>query len=536
MKIPNIQDIINNPQKINRRIYKVQYCEFVDFLENKYPGLKFSEQLYRYFFNISEPPRCKVCGREVKYRNFTIGYSTYCSSACARRDPETQDKINNTCQERYGYKHYNNREKNKITCQERYGCDNPFQSDIVKDKIKTTINERYGVDYPSQSAEIQKTREVNTLNKYGVKHHMMLDSVKDKVNKSIERYRINNDPNLLSYDDNGNRRMICPHPTCNLCKEKFYIIDSQNYYARKEYGLEPCTRILPIKCGHSSNTTLEIFVHNLLDEYNIKYETNVRNIIPPKELDIYIPDKNVAIECNGLYWHSGKDKLYHYNKFIECQAKGIQLITIWEDQIYNSPEVIKSIILSKVNIYNTKIGARECIIKNISPNECSKFLNENHLQGATKPQVRLGMYYMGEMVGVMTFAKRSPVSGPKNINDWELTRFCNKRNTTIIGGASKLLRHFIKIYKPKVIYSFASNDISNGSLYDKLGFIKEDYTSAYWYIDKRTLKRYHRSRFNKSNLEKMGYINDTEENIMLRLPYYKIYDCGHIRYKLIVEN
>lgn len=538
MNIPKLEDLLSNPKSILPQHIRKLYPDFFNFLNEKFKDMdmKFSEKIYRYFYNINEDPKCIVCGKPVKYRNFAFGYSRYCCPACSSKDPQTREKQKNTLINRYGSSTYNNRDKACKTCQERYGCDNPFQAEIVKDKIKSTINERYGVDYPSQSVEIQKTREKNTLLKYGVKHHMMLEEVRNKALRAGLDHNIKNNPDLLSYTESGQRIMKCPHPECNKCTEKYYIIDSTNYFARREFFLEPCTRLLPVKAGHATGTTLELFVRNILDEHNVEYETNVRNIINPYELDIYIPSKKIAIECNGLFWHSRKDMKYHMNKFKMCKEKGIQLMTMWEDQIYNQKDILKSIILSKLNIYDDKIGARQCSVKEISSSECSKFLNENHLQGETRPKIRLGLIYKEKIVGVMTFAKRSPLSGSKNKKDWELTRFCTKLNTQIMGGSSKLLKYFINNYNPTTITSFASNDISNGRLYKSMGFVEEDITSSYWYVDKRCLKRYHRSRFSKSELKKMGYAEGTEEEIMKKLPYHKIYDCGHTRYKLSLEN
>lgn len=538
MIVPNLESLIANPKLINLNYLKKRYPDFFNFLNEKFKDMdmKFSEKIYRYFYNINEDPKCVICGKPVKYRNFTFGYSRYCGPACSSKDPQTREKRKNTLINRYGSSTYNNRDKACKTCQEIYGCDNPFQAEMVKDKIKSTINERYGVDYPSQSAEIQKTREENTMKKYGVRHHMMLEEVRDKVLRAGLDHNIKNNPDLLSYTESGQRIMKCPHPECNQCEEKNYIIDSTNYFARRKFSLEPCTRLLPVKAGHAAGTTLELFVRNILDEHNVEYETNVRNIIHPYELDIYIPSKKIAIECNGLFWHSRKDMKYHMNKFKMCKDHNIQLLTIWEDQIYNQSEILRSIILSKLNIYNNKIGARQCSIREISSSECSRFLNENHLQGATRPKVRLGLIYKEKIIGVMTFAKRTPLSGSKNNKEWELTRFCTLKNTHIIGGASKLLKYFISEYNPDVITSFASNDISNGGLYESLGFKKEDISSSYWYVDKKSLKRYHRSRFSKSELSKMGYTEGTEEEIMKKLPYHKIYDCGHTRYKLSLKN
>ncbi len=91
---------------------------------------------------------------------------------------------------------------------------------------------------------------------------------------------------------------------------------------------------------------------------------NSRKIIPPFELDIYIPEKKLAIEYNGLYWHSeekGKDKHYHKNKYNLCKDKDIRLITIFEDEYLEGREKIlnrvKGIIDNpKLPVYTVKGG------------------------------------------------------------------------------------------------------------------------------------------------------------------------------------
>ena len=63
--------------------------------------------------------------------------------------------------------------------------------------------------------------------------------------------------------------------------------------------------------------------------------SNDRSVISPKELDIYVPSRNLAIEYCGLYWHSDlviEDKYYHKNKYDLCYKKGIRLITVFEDE------------------------------------------------------------------------------------------------------------------------------------------------------------------------------------------------------------
>ena len=72
-----------------------------------------------------------------------------------------------------------------------------------------------------------------------------------------------------------------------------------------------------------------------------------RKILHGKELDIFIPDKSLAIEFNGNLWHSekfGKSKSYHLDKLNECNENGINLIQIFEDEYENH----KDIVLSKI--------------------------------------------------------------------------------------------------------------------------------------------------------------------------------------------
>jgi hypothetical protein len=276
------------------------------------------------------------------------------------------------------------------------------------------------------------------------------------------------------------------------------------------------------------------FPEYAIEFYLKKYGLDVIHTYREKgyELDIYIPSKKIAIECNGIYWHSKNNSSFHQNKYKECRQKGIQLLTIWEDWIRNKPEIVESIIKSKLGIIENKIGARKCEIKLVESNVCKEFLNNNHIQGFSPSAIKLGLYYNDELVSIMAFSKSRVGIGKKD-DGYELVRFCNKLNTNIIGAASKLLKYFIEIYKPCQIISYSSNDISNGNLYDVLGFEKENISpSAYWYINQNTFQRYHRFNFRKAKLKNMGYNTDklTESQIMNELPYWKIYDSGTTRW------
>ena len=574
---PKLSDLT----KYQEFVIKSQYPQFHKYLTENYPKeLKWTEKLYWYYYKLDKKPICKTCGNPTKFISLTDGYRIYCCKKCAINDTEWRDKKNKTCLDRYGnispLANINIKNKIKQTCLERYGVENPMQNADVKNKAISTNIEKYGVENPSYSQtiidKIKRTKETkyndskyNNINKikrtclerygvenpsqvefvknkkikssisvYGTIHPMQSDYVKDKINNYNNERFYKEDPNIIDiYKIPGDLyktfKCKCPDKHCNICDEKIFTINSHTYRMRKNLGYDTCS----IRYNLTNTSYIETFIENILKENNIEYCKHSRQIIPPYELDFFIPSKNIAIECNGIYWHSSemKNNNYHICKFKVCNEQNIQLISVWEDWIRNKPEIVESILLSKLGLIKNTIYARNCIIKEVDSKTGNDFLNSNHIQGKTNSNIKIGLYYDNELVSIMTFTKK--IQNDNII--WNLSRFCNKLNMKIVGGASKLLKYFIKNYKPTQIISYSSNDISNGNLYKTLGFnMCNNITNAYWYIHKSDLKRYHRKSFEKSKLKKLGYdINNmTEFQIMDRLPFYRIYDSGHVKYEL----
>ena len=210
-----------------------------------------------------------------------------------------------------------------------------------------------------------------------------------------------------------------------------------------------------------------------------------------------------------------------------CENAKIQLVHIFEDEWLYKPDIVKSRLKSIFGITLNKIYARKCIIKDVSFKESKEFLDQNHIQGNCMSKYRYGLYYDNELVSLMTFGSNRKNLGSNSKKDcYELLRFCNKLNTTVIGGASKLLKHFVKTHSPKEIISYCDRRWSQGDLYEKLGF-KFDHVSQpnYYYVIKG--KRENRFKYRKSELVKQGFDkNKTEHEIMLERGIYRIYDCG----------
>ena len=521
----------------NPRFIKKNYPEFFEYLESQYSNLtNISEKIYWWRFGLTSVPKCD-CGADLKFMGIKKGYARFCSVKCSRNSLVTKAKA-------------------AQTCIERYGVDNPRKSEIIKTKAAQTCIERYGVDNPSKSPDVIKRINATSMKKYGTQWIGQSAPVKEKIKQTCtERYGVGSgietefarirrrEANLeLMTDryaeivdvDHSEYICSCPHPNCNKCAERTYKVPVQVFFDRRRDKTEPCTHLLPIKSPNKISG-LEIQVQLILDELNLEYQVQRNDLIDGRlQLDIYIPKHNIAIEVNGCYNHS----IHHhakdfepdrqYKKYISCQEHGIRLISIWEDWLKNKPDIVRSLLRSKFGRYDTRIGARQCKVAPIKTKVAREFVDANHIQGYSRSKYKYGLFYKDELVAVMTFSEPNRLQGGTN-GGWVLNRFCSKLNTQIIGGANKLLAHFIREVSPSKITSYSSNDISDGLLYKKLGFVSDGINSrCYWYIKPGTLQRWHRTYFNKSRQYACGLrkINDkrTEIQAMLDAGYMVCYD------------
>jgi len=283
------------------------------------------------------------------------------------------------------------------------------------------------------------------------------------------------------------------------------------------------------KCNRFNIKESELleFIKNNTDR---KIKTSDRKILNGKEIDIYISELKIGFEFNGLYWHSDlyKSKYYHLEKTKECLKQDIQLLHIWEDDWTYKQDIVKSMIINKLGKTESRIFARKCEIKEISDNKLIRsFLEKNHIQGFVGSRIKLGLFYNNELVSLMTFGNlRKSLGQSSKERKYELLRFCNKLNTSVIGGASKLFKYFKDNYNVEEVISYSDLSRSNGNMYKKLGFrlIHESSPNYYYVINGN---RKHRFNFRKDKLIREGYDpSKTEIEIMSDRGFYRIFDCG----------
>jgi len=524
----NVKDFFLNNNKSGYKTNEKWLCNNFNelytaiIINSKDDYIPFKEKIWLFINNLQEIPKCPNCGNNLKYvETLKKGHNKYCSIKCLNSSQEHKQKIINTNNKNHGVNSHN-------------------QINLIKKKKKKTWIKNYGVDNPMKSKLIIERYNQNLFNKYGVNNPIKIQSVIDNKNKlisignefNIKRMlnRINN--NLYTYikhDIDG------VHLICHECNNEF-IINSNLLTSRLANNTKICTICNKNK---SYSNILELITNKLI-ENNINFELNNRKILNGKEIDIYFHEYKLGVEINGLYWHSEKykDNNYHLNKTELCEHQGIQLLHIFEDEINDKLDIVMSIIKSKLGIIENKIYARKTILKEIDQITCLNFLNNNHIQGNINSKIKLGLYYDSELVSVMTFGTKRIALGNKGKavdNEYEMLRFCNKLDTTVVGGASKLLKYFIKIYHPKSILTFANKRYSNGNLYKQLGFeFKENTKPNYFYIKAGKIHREHRFKYRKDVLVKQGFDPDkTEKQIMFEREYLRIYDCGNIKYELL---
>ncbi len=402
-------------------------------------------------------------------------------------------------------------------------------------------------DYVTQYGEFRPKNLANAVKQEESKFECKICNIKVNSNQHLMYHITKEHPDMTKHDYIIEHVLDNVVPLCKCgCGEPVTILENGNNcdsgketysrdYIKGHWDWEVFTNI-----GKISKEEAEL-VEYVKEIYDGEIQTSVRGIIDKRELDIYLPDLSMAIEYNGLYWHSEKGnrfKDYHIDKTNKCNTKNIRLIQIFSDEWLNKKDITKSKLKSIISKDKQKgIPARKCVVKTIDATEKNKFLNTYHIQGEDRSQIKLGLYNKDMLVAVMTFSNpRMSLGGDhKQHETFELSRYAS--SSYIIGGAQKMLKHFIKNYNPKHIYSYADKRWSDpvNNMYNKLGFTTKGTSSPNYFYTKNFLVRLHRFNFNKFKLKAMGCdMSKTEKEIMENLGYTRIWDCGVIKFVMDV--
>lgn len=394
----------------------------------------------------------------------------------------------------YGSANYNNRDKAKETCLEKYGVDNPFKD---TDRMKKAYQEKLGVDHPMHlkrvkdkmvsntdyDALISKTHATNLL-RYGVENAATLPEVRARIKESVKATF------MAKYG------ATCYWTTSN-CKSAYNAVHSA---PNEEFA-----DLL------SSNNVIYNREYKL---FNRSYDFKVGNNL------IEINPSATHNSTWSVFSDVGIDKYYHRDKSQLADENGYRCIHVWD---WDDKSKIVKLLLPRKRVF-----ARKCTVREVDLNTTREYLNEHHLQGYAKDEIRIGLYYNDELVSIMTFGK--PRYNKKC--DYELIRYCSSYD--VVGGAEKLFSHFIKDYNPNQVVSYCDKSKFTGNTYIKLGFkFISNTVSKHWYNPKTDV------HVTDNLLRQRGFDQlfgtsygkgTSNEVLMLEAGFVEIFDAGQTTY------
>lgn len=300
------------------------------------------------------------------------------------------------------------------------------------------------------------------------------------------------------------------------------------------------------KCGKVSRRNVSNLSRSGCKYCNIKLSKHeneifewVKNLCPDavhhcrsvidKELDIWVPSAQVAIEYNGTYWHCAqkKEKEYHYEKSVQCRARGVRLIHVWEYEWKNPRQqaVLKNIILGALHKLPERYYARDCEVKsytNENPRwaELNDFFVKNNIQGNRGGKIVFTLEKEGRIL--MAYKFGTPSGGKaKQKFEWEMVRGASAPGVQVVGGATRLWRHFVKEIRPKSVVYYVDFNYFDGVSVEKLGGVYKGHTQSYknYWVHKGVVKNREPRRHKEvAAAEKRGEV-------------YKIWNAGVLRYE-----
>jgi hypothetical protein len=493
----------------------------------------------------------------------------------AEKKQAAQEKRVNTSIQKYGVKHYSQTSEFKTRCKKtskakfgvehpatqsaevqakikcslmaHYGVINPSQALSVKMKKLETTQRHYGVDNPSKSGVTQLRKEATSLSHWGVKHPSAAKVIQEKIRKTkISRSYPIEVLNCLTSETFWNAEYVKKEKTLDQIAQELNIASC--VAGRFMHLYAPSIQIRPGSWISTQETEILEFlqanypgpIQQQKTLGQIAHDTNQQMPDNPRySLDLYLPELHLAIEHNGLYWHSTAihpDPLYHLKKTQNAAQLGIRLIHIWEDDWRDK----RSLMASKLRVILgvsqlPRIHARSCKISIPSASLKKEFYNAHHIKGDGQGSVTYSLVFNEETVAMLTLKRLNESSD----SEWDLNRFAAHIGYRVPGAFSKLLHQFLVDYPmTNKIVTYADRCWSQGNVYLKNGFTLDSKNPmtppAFHGVECSYTKRVSRRAYTHGRLKKRFPStydpNLTQLENLSRANIPVVYDCGNYKF------
>jgi hypothetical protein len=399
------------------------------------------------------------------------------------------------------------------------GCGTANQCACVAETISLGVSKTKNNNTREEKLKTNTKRAATMLAKYGVAHNLQRAHVKQTLSRpkiAIPTHATLMDKQWLETEYVTKQRSLV-----DIAAELGVYYTTIGDYC-KRHGFEIRQR--------SQYSMIELEVATFIRKMEFEVVCNDRAILAGKEIDIYIPEKQLGIEINGLYWHSFnpaagqlEKRSQHLIKSQLASRAGVQLLHFTDHQWSNQQPIVKSIISSKLGI-TSRVYARQCEIKQISSNMAKEFFNRTHLDGFASATTYIGLEQNGEVVQCMSI-------GNKRFGDRigaEVIRFSTKLDHTVVGGLSRLLSYSRKLFKGTIV-TFCSRDVSAAGAYQTVGFtlIRETGPGYYWTDGTNIISRQKAQRKNLASWLPSYDTAKSEANNMFSAGYRRYWNSGN---------
>lgn len=468
-----------------------------------------------------------------------------------RLQKRRKEKYLETVKERYGDKVVNTgqlkstREKIEETNRKRYGANTPLKNKEVQDKIKKTNMLKYGVSNAGGiESSLAKIKETN-LARYGVEWTSQLDTHRSRNRKVRLNRQMSNEEDWVNFS-----QFVNDNPDMNLYEmSEYFNIRYQSVRSRiVKFNL--MNKVKNFYSFSQAENVFKSFIDSLGLIEGIDYLPHYRREMNGEEIDFFFPNYRFGVEISPTFYHNNNylnDKDYHYNKYSLCEELGIELYTIFE---WHDLKKVNEMIQTKLGrTQSFRVGANKCktlLLKKAEKID-HKFLDENHVLGDVKLYNQAGivrLIYNDEILGLGVFTKT------KNKDEVELKRLVFKMGVHIPGGASKIIKNFLKVNKYTKLMTFSDNDLGSGNVYLQLGMklVEHNRGQLNWFNIKYQKKvrdlslvmqgadRLLASFPGYSPIGNKGENLPTNHEILESYGFLPVYDCGYKKWQTNSED
>lgn len=278
---------------------------------------------------------------------------------------------------------------------------------------------------------------------------------------------------------------------------------------------------------HPKESKGQLEVLDFVRSLGVDVVSNDRSLISPLEIDVLVQSSRLAIEYNGLYWHSSArilDKDYHEKKRLATVSAGYRFFGIYEDEWRDKRNVVEGMLRHRLGKCLETYDARSLKLEEIDSKSSNIFFEKSHLEGPAKNIVTFGLIDgSGKVYAAMSLRKPFHASKSSRL---EVARSAMIPGISVRGWIGRLTKESLRYSKRngyEGLMTYVDSRVGNGGGYifsETWKLEKESTGPRFWWTD-------FENRFNrfKYKADKLNGLSQT--TVAMNAGVSEIWGCGN---------